>query len=340
MNRRNCLRLIACAPMLGALSGRVRAAEPGAALDAPGAREFAQEMADRHGFQRAEVERMLAAVRVNPRVVELMDAPRDPAKKVYWREYRARRLRPGDIADGAAFHREHRSSLVRAEKEFGVPGEIVTAILGVETRYGKILGGFRVAEALATLAFGYPRRAAEFRRQLESFVLFARDNQLDVLALKGSYAGAFGAPQFLPESARRHARDYDGDGRANLFSLPDAVGSIGQFLQAHGWRRGGPIAFPVKVNGDPAPLLRAAREADYKPTMTRAQLAAAGARFPPEAAAAPPDELYLLADLENRLDTEYRAAAANFYALTRYNHSFKYAAAVQDLAAAIRQRVA
>ena len=336
MNRRSCLRLIVFAPAFALAPSRAHDQDT-VALEAPGAREFVEEMMARHGFQRAELERMLSAVKINARVVELMDAPRDPDKKVYWREYRARRLRPGDVADGVAFFRANRKHLARAEEDFGVPAEIITAILGVETRYGKILGGFRVAESLATLAFGYPRRAAEFRRQLESFVLFARENKLDVLSLKGSFAGAFGAPQFLPESARKHARDYDGDGRANLFSLPDAIASVGNFLRAHGWRRGGPIAFPAKVSGDPADILRAVREAEYKPTMTREQLAQAGVEIPAEA---PADELYLLADLENRLDTEYRVAAANFYALTRYNNSFKYAAVVQDLAAEIRRRAA
>ena len=338
MNRRSCLRLIIFAPLFAPTPTRAHdAGHP--ALEAPGARQFVEDMTVRHGFLPAEMERMLSAVNINPRVVELMDAPRDPDKKVYWREYRARRLRAGDIADGVAFFRAHQTHLLRAEKEFGVPAEIITAILGVETRYGKILGGFRVAEALATLAFGYPRRAAEFRRQLESFVLFARENKLDVLSLKGSFAGAFGAPQFLPESARQHARDYDGDGSANLFSLPDAIGSVGNFLRAHGWRRGGPISFPAKVSGDPADILRAGREAQYKPTMTRQQLADAGVEIL-ASNSIPADELYLLADLENRLDTEYRAAAANFYALTRYNNSFKYAAVVQDLAAEIRRRAA
>ena len=336
MNRRGCLRLIVFASV-AAPHMLLRGAD-GNALDAPGAREFAAEMAARHGFKLEEVERMLASVKINPRVVALMDAPRDPDKKVYWREYRAQRLRPRDIAAGADFFRKRRETLERAESEFGAPAEIITAILGVETRYGKVLGGFRVAEALATLAFGYPRRAAEFRRQLESLVLFARENQLDVLALKGSYAGAFGAPQFLPESARKHAADFDGDGRANLFSMPDAIGSIGKFLRAHGWRRGGPISYPAKVSGDPSGILRAVQAADYKPTMTREQLAKAGVEI--LADAPPPGELYLLADLENRLDTEYRAAAANFYALTRYNNSFKYAATVQDLAAEIRKQTA
>ena len=279
---------------------------------------------------------MLSSVKINPRIVELMDAPRDPNKKVYWREYRARRLRPSDIAAGANFFHAQAEALTRAEAEFGVPAEIITAILGVETRYGKVLGGFLVAEALATLAFGYPRRALEFRRQLEIFMLFARENRLDVLSLKGSYAGAFGAPQFLPESAQKYAVDHDGSGAADLFSLSDAIGSVGNFLRAHGWRPGGPISYPARVSGDPAEILRAGHAAEYKPTMTREQLTQAGVEI--LADSPPPEELYLLADLENRLDTEYRAAAGNFYALTRYNNSFKYAAVVQDLAEEIRKR--
>ena len=307
-----------------------------AAVRAGGAETFVAEMVRRHRFVPGEIERMLAAVRINPKIVALMDAPRDPSRKVYWREYRANRMRPADIAAGVRFFRDHRETLARAEMEYGVPPEIITAILGVETRYGKVLGNFQVAEALATLAFGYPRRADEFRKQLEHFLLFARENRIDALALRGSYAGAFGAPQFLPESARLYAADFNNDGRADLFDMPDAIGSVGNFLRAHGWKRGGPVSFPARVTGDPAVAMRATEAALFKPTMTREALAEAGVEIVSDAT--PPGELYLLADLENRLDTEYRAAAANFYALTRYNNSFKYAAAVQDLAEAIRER--
>ncbi len=299
-----------------------------AALD--GAEPFIADMRARHGFAPEELRAFLGRLKVNRRVIALMDAPAKPGRKTYWREYRRRQLAPRRIAEGAAFIRRHRQMLARAEMEYGVPGNIIAAILGVETRYGKILGDFSVAESLATLAFAYPRRGDEFRRELEEFLIYARQAAIDPLLLRGSFAGAFGMPQFLPGSARRFAVDFDGDNRIDLFSAPDAAGSIGNFLLQHGWIRGGAILYPAQVK-NPAPLLKAVHENKYKPLWTPQQLAEAGV----DAGGEISEELYLVVDLENRYDSEYRIGAQNFYALTRYNKSFKYATAVFDLSEAL-----
>ncbi len=296
-------------------------------------REFLVRMTQEHGFDPRQLRGIFSRVRRNPSVIRLMDAPADPKKKVYWRAYRKRRLRPADIARGARFMRENKASLARAREQYGVPQKITAAILGVETRYGAYTGNFPVLEALATIAFFYPRRAAEFRKELEDFLLYARESRIEPLLLRGSYAGAFGLPQFLPGSARRFAVDFDGDGRADLFTPADAVGSIGNFLAAHGWRREHGVLYPLSSAGDAPALLAAGRANDYRPTLTLAELNAAGAFLAEKAQNGA--EKYLLVDLENRYDTEYRAGTANFYALTRYNKSFRYAAAVADLGDAL-----
>lgn len=306
--------------------------EPQTIAELDGVEEFLERMR-RHGFSADGLRKIFSQMRVNPRVISLMDAPADPARKVYWREYRRRRLAPRIVAEGARFMERHSSVLARAESEYGTPAEIIAAIFGVETRYGKVLGGFDTARALATLAFAYPRRAAEFRAELEELLLYAKTQGINPLQLRGSFAGAFGLPQFLPGSARRFAVDFDGDGRGDLFSAADAAGSIGNFLREHGWRRGGAVLYPVAEIPNPQPLEKETRQNGYKPTLSAARLAAAGVK----AGDIAQDELYLLVDLENRYDTEYRLGAQNFYALTRYNKSFKYAAAVFDLASALRE---
>ena len=308
------------------------AAKDIASLD--GVAAFNQYMQTKHGFSKQEMTKFFDGMTVHPRVIELVDAPVSPGKKTYWREYRRRRLSPTTIAAGVRFMRKYQDTLKRAEDVFGVPGEIITAILGVETRYGKILGGFETARALATLAFYYPRRADEFRNQLVELLVYAKQYGINPRQLRGSYAGAFGWPQFLPGSARRFAVDFDDNGRANLFSPKDAVGSIGNFLKQHGWMTGGAVSYPVNVS-KPEPLLIATKENDYKPLFNIQQLVNAGVEFDDDVK----DELYLLVDLENRLDTEYRLGGQNFYALTRYNKSFKYAAIVADLGDALRERV-
>ena len=221
-------------------------------MDAAAVESFVVEMATAHDFDAAALRALFAQMRVDEKVVELMDAPRDPTKKTYWREYRARHLKPWIVAGGEDFLRRHRAAFARAEKKFGVPRHIAAAILGIETRFGGYLGNFSTAQALSTLAFAYPRRAAFFRGELAQFLLYARENGIDPLALRGSFAGAFGIPQFLPSNARRFAVDFDGDGKVDLFSPVDALGSAANFLVAHGWRRGLAVSHRFAAVGDTA----------------------------------------------------------------------------------------
>ena len=233
-------------------------------MDAAAVESFVVEMATAHDFDAAALRALFAQMRVDEKVVELMDAPRDPTKKTYWREYRARHLKPWIVAGGEVFLRRHRAAFARAEKKFGVPRHIAAAILGIETRFGGYLGNFSTAQALSTLAFAYPRRADFFRGELAQFLLYARENGIDPLALRGSFAGAFGIPQFLPSNARRFAVDFDGDGKVDLFSPVDALGSAANFLVEHGWRRGLAVSHRFAAVGETADFAAAGIKPDFR----------------------------------------------------------------------------
>ncbi len=222
--------------------------------------------------------------------------------------------------------------LARAESQFGVPADVIVAIIGVETEFGRNTGTFRVVDALATLAFDYPPRADFFRSQLEEFLLFAREDGGNILGFTGSYAGAMGIPQFMPGSYRRFAVDFDGDGKRDLLGTPaDAIGSVANFLREHGWERGLAVAFPAAVEGD---AFRAFVDGEVKPRHRADALRAAGVTFSRDAT---PDTLCVLIELESPdAAPEHWVGVHNFYVLTRYNRSSFYAIAVLELAAEIR----
>jgi membrane-bound lytic murein transglycosylase B len=198
--------------------------------------------------------------------------PKDPGVRS-WQAYRSRFVEPKRIAAGRRFMRVHVAELAAAEARFGVPVEIITAIIGVETIYGKHMGRFGTFAALTTLAFDYPPRADLFRRELEELLLLAREEQRNPLAYTGSYAGALGLPQFLPSSRRRYAIDFDGDGRIDLTNSPaDAIGSVANFLARHGWEKDAPIAVTIAIRGDG---VQALIDAGIAPRHTPQEMAAA-----------------------------------------------------------------
>ena len=218
---------------------------------------FIASMVMQHNFSLNELEYVFSKARYQPMIVRAM-APA-PTGQRSWQAYRARFLNQRRISEGAQFWLQHRSALARAADIYGVPEEIIVAIIGVETEYGRNTGGFRVIDALTTLAFDYPRRAEFFQSELEHFLLYARESNIDVLQIKGSYAGAVGIPQFMPGSYRRYAVDFDHDGRRDLYgSAVDAIGSVANYLRENGWERGQPIALPAQVQGLAAQLVLAA----------------------------------------------------------------------------------
>lgn len=301
--------------------------------DTADGRAFVQDMATRHGFDPAEVERVLAGARYDGRVINLILPPTKPGVRS-WQRYRSRFLDPARINGGLAFWEENASTLESASSRFGVPAEIIVAIIGVETVYGRQTGNFQTLSALATLAFDYPPRAELFRRELENLFLLAREQGREPASYTGSYAGALGYPQFLPSSLRNYALDFDGDGKVDFDGAPDdAIGSVANYLHVHGWIPDAPIAQRARFNGvvDPAPLVAAGIE----PTLSPEQLSTAGVSTPDGPAAADAT----LVDLETPgAPTEFWLGYRNFYVITRYNRSSFYAMSVFQLAEALRAR--
>jgi membrane-bound lytic murein transglycosylase B len=318
---------------------RRRAAAPGPAYAGhAAAMAFVDEVATRRGLDAAWLKRAIGDARRTEAVRRLiMPPPAGTAKN--WIAYRARFVNAQRIAAGVAFWRDHEAWLAEAEARWGVPPEIVVAIVGVETFYGRVTGRFRVVDALATLAFDFPPgrrdRSAFFREQLEEFLVWCQREQLDPGVPLGSYAGAIGLPQFMPGSINRFAVDMDGDGHIDLLRQPaDVIGSVARYLADHGWQRGMPTHFEVAVpvdTADRAFLLGP----DILPSFTAAQMLQRGAELPaPARAHAGP---LALVELQNGdAAPSYVAGTANFYAVTRYNWSSYYAMSVIDLAAELR----
>lgn len=318
---------------LGALAAALctasAAAQPGF-VERPAVQSFIGEMSARHGFVGKELETLFGRARVDPDVIRLI-TPK-PRGERSWQAYRANFLNERRILAGARFWSSNARILARAESRFGVPADIIVAIIGIETEYGRNTGTFRVVDALATLAFDYPPRADFFRSELEQFLLFVREEGRNVLGLKGSYAGAMGIPQFMPGSYRRFAIDFDGDGSRDLLGSPaDAIGSVANFLKEHGWAHGQPIAFPASTTGDAYGTFVDGR---VKPRHRASTLRDAGITFSSDAA---PDTLCVLIELDSPdAAPEHWVGVHNFYVLTRYNRSTFYAIAVLELAYEIR----
>jgi len=309
-----------------------RADDPATFAGRPEVQSFIRELVERHAFDAGELHVVFSRARREEAVLTAVRTQPEALARS-WVDYRATFVNERLVRAGLAFWREHRSHLERARRTYGVPEEIIVAILGVETSYGRNTGRWRVIDALATLAFDYPPRAPFFRGELENYLLFAREMELDVFALKGSYAGAIGIPQFMPTSYLRYAVDFDGDGVSDLSgNAADAIGSVGNFLKQHGWRRGEPVQRGARVNGDGH---RAYADGNPLPRHTLEELTQAGieARGAPLPAGA---RAVLLELLTPERPAEYRLGLQNFYVLTRYNRSVFYAMAVSDLAEALR----
>ncbi|HZT62389.1 MAG TPA: lytic murein transglycosylase B [Burkholderiales bacterium] len=312
------------------LHAGIACAEPTSYQNRKDVKEFVAEMVKKHGFSRRELTRVLGQARYQPGIVRAMEQPPESAL-ASWQAYRAIFLKPERIEAGAQFWTKNAEALKRAAGEYGVPEEVIVGIIGVETTFGRNIGTYRVIDALATLTFDYPKRSAYFRGELEHYLVFSRDQKIDPLRVKGSYAGAIGIPQFMPGSYRRFAVDFDGDGRINLATSPsDAIGSIGNFLKSHGWVRGEPAALGAEVSGD---AWRKLAGSGIVPATRVSDLSAYGIKL---AASLPGETLCALIELESPgQPSDFRVTLKNFFVLTRYNRSNLYAAAVLDLAAEI-----
>ena len=305
---------------------------------------FIDDMVARHGFDKTILQSQFADVERSEKALRLM-VPGGPTQAKDWQAYRARIVDPRRIAAGLVFWDDYEEELARAEQEYGVPAEIIVGIIGVETYYGRITGSYRVMDVLTTLAFEYPEhprreaRMAFFRQQLEQVLLFARESSIDPLALNGSYAGAIGLPQFMPGSIRQFGVDFDGDSRVDLIVSPeDAIGSVANYLEIHGWKRGEGIVVPAMVKAPDTSDLDNLTRRGLTPTLDLTDLQNEGVHpavpLPPNMSDVP----YGLVDLENgESPAEYWIAADNFYAITKYNRSYFYAMSVVELGKAIKQ---
>jgi membrane-bound lytic murein transglycosylase B len=298
---------------------------------APEVRAFIEEVSEKHGFKRAELESLLGAATHRPEIIKAISSP---AEALPWHRYRPIFLTEERIAQGVVFWNEHAELLERISAEYGVAPQILVAIIGVETYYGRFKGRHQVLDALATLAFDYPPRAAFFRRELEHFLLLTREEGIDPLEPAGSYAGAMGMPQFISSSYRAYAVDGSGNGRRNLFNdHADILASVANYFRRHGWRAGEPVARRASVRGEGhRPLL----VSDLRPRHTVSDMLDAGVRFDTTTLA--PDARARLLELQGAEQAEHWVTLNNFYVITRYNHSPLYALAVYQLSEAIREQ--
>ena len=318
--RRNPLFFLLCAALC---------ATPAVAVQGPSAAEraaFVRDTAKEFKLDAATIEAGLAQAQYQQSII---DAITRPAEGKPWKAYRPIFMTPQRIADGRAFLAEHRDALAKVEADTGVPAEMIVAIIGVETSYGRITGNYRVLDALYTLAFHYPKRAPFFRSELANVFALAQEEKLDLPALKGSYAGAMGYGQFMPSSYRNYAKDGDGDGRRDLFAnLPDVFASVANYFVAHGWARGEPVALPA--------ARREGAEA-FKPETLEAKyslLELANKGYRPRVAVGHATPATLLT-LDGAGGEEHWITFKNFYVISRYNRSPLYSLAVYQLSQAL-----
>ena len=316
--------------------------------------EFIARVVAEHGFSEQTLRTVLGQAVYKQDIIDLMTRP---AERKPWVSYRKIFVTPTRINDGVQFARENWETLKRAEEEFGVPVEIVVAIIGVETNYGRNKGSHRVLDALATLGFDYPPRAKFFVGQLEEFLVLACEERVqpfdaedacirdvpgnalgqtvEIGELVGSYAGAMGYGQFIPSSYRNFAIDYDGDGARDIWNnVVDAIGSVAAYFKDHGWERGSPVIVEVAIEGDRAHLDTLANET-YTPSETIATWKAMGVVTDD-----PNDSTYAsIFRYEGEDAVRYYLGYHNFYVITRYNISRLYAKAVYEVASGIAENL-
>lgn len=293
---------------------------------------FIVQMASRSDYSEQELVELFSTVSKQDHLFELLNKPAE--KELQWYQYRPIFIKEKRIDLGVKFWREHQQLLSEVSTKTGVPEQIIIAVIGVETFYGIYKGKDPVLDSLVTLAFDYPKRGEFFTRELEQFLLLVKEQNLDPVDLRGSYAGAMGMPQFISSSYRSYAVDFDGDGQANLFdSVADITASVANYFVKHGWRANEAVAGPLTAleNNTIEKL-----EPGVKPVYKWSDLAQNGLHSKTEL---DPDTAVALVRLEQRNQAEYWAGLQNFYVITRYNHSELYAMAVYQLSLLIKARM-
>ena len=287
-------------------------------------KQFIDSMVSKHDYDKRALKQMLREAKSQDKILEAISKPAEKTKS--WDEYRAIFITEQRITAGAEFWREHKAELKRISEETGVPCEILVGIIGVETYFGRITGGYRVIDALTTLAFDYPPRSKFFRRELEEFLLLVREESIEASGATGSYAGAMGAPQFMPSSFRAYAVDSSSDGKRDIWTnWSDVIGSVANYFFAHGWQQSKDVvARATLANG----WQGAAPDNSLKPAETVSSLSQQGVLF---ATDLPNDHKSQLLLLNGPDGDEYWVGFHNFFVITRYNRSVMYALAVHQL---------
>lgn len=293
------------------------------------AKALIDEMVTEHQFDRDQLQTLLKSAEKKQSILDAIARPAE--KRLEWKDYRKIFVTDSRTAKGVEFWQQNRDTLARAEKELDVPAEVIVAIIGVETRYGRHAGSYRVIDALSTLAFDYPKRSKFFRKELKQFLLLTQEQKQDPLALKGSYAGAMGYGQFMPSSFRAYAIDFDGDGIADIWNNPvDAIGSVANYFKEHGWTYGAEVVTRARVNANYDKTLLSE---GLKPSVKYSSLSSNGYTAVGDIKA---DTKVLPMRLQGVHGAEFWLGLDNFYVITRYNRSQMYSLAVHQLSQAIK----
>lgn len=317
---KSLVKLLCCLSLLGYSLASV-------AADSPLIDNFTEEMVAKHGFNRAQLQQWFAQAKILNTVLKLTAPSTKKGKPRPWYLYRKNFVTQLHIDAGTEFWEEHAEALQRAERTYGVPASIILAILGVETIYGRQMGNFRIMDVLTTLGFYHPTRSEYFRTELEHLLLLSRDAKINPFEIRSSYAGAMGMSQFMPSSYRQYAVDFDGDGKINLWNnADDAIGSVANYFHQFGWQPGQTIIAPTAVRPEAIETLVAL---DVKPERNLRELREMGVLYNGNET---DDTLGTIVELEFEQGMSYWLAFQNFYVITRYNHSKRYAMSVYELA--------
>lgn len=314
-------------------------------VDQPKVQSLIKELSEKHAFKEQVLIDIFTQAEHKQSIIDAMTRPAEKTKT--WGEYRDIFISTSGIKNGVKFWEKHRTAIQKASEQYGIPPEIIVAIIGVETRYGQNRGSYRVIDALSTLAFNYPPRSRFFYKELKEYLILSQEAGLDVLTTKGSYAGAMGYPQFIPSSYRNYAIDFDNNGSIDLVNSPeDAIGSVANYFDVHGWvtdeevlLKATPQRQDTQKNTPPAPLnLDKIANNSLSPNITIADIESHGLKVlhPEHIDTA---EKGVLMELQGKQGIEHWVGLHNFYVITRYNHSRLYAMAVYQLSQAIKAKI-
>ncbi|MCP3849846.1 MAG: lytic murein transglycosylase B [Gammaproteobacteria bacterium] len=299
----------------------------------PDVQLFINEMVKEHHLDKEELNTLFSQVKIKQKILDAISRPAERSKP--WHEYRQIFLTQKRIDQGVTFWQENSDVIAYAEKTYGIAPEIMVAIIGVETYYGRLQGSYRVMDALSTLAFKYPKRSKFFRSELKHFLIMSQEQKFDPLSKKGSYAGAMGMGQFIPSSFQAYAIDFDGDGVKDIWANnTDAIGSVANYFKRHGWKRGQPVVEQLELNKQNTVTKKDGCRRSCKPKLKVADFKQKGIQGK---TSVNDQEKAILLILEQKAGKEHWLGYNNFYVISRYNHSTLYSMAVYQLSQEIKK---